>query len=583
MPRRIPEWFIDELIGRVDIVGVVESHVPLRRAGKDFKGLCPFHEERTPSFTVSPEKQFYHCFGCGAHGTAIGFIMQLLNLDFPEAVTELAGRAGMEIPEEETAGPDAGIQRQLYAINEDAARFYAQQLRSHSAAAQAVAYLKGRGVSGEMAREFGIGYAPPGWNSLALALGGDAARNDMLVQAGLAIRKSGDQIYDRFRERIMLPIHDARGRVVGFGGRVLNQEEPKYLNSPETPVFHKGRELYHLHRARQATRDARRILVVEGYLDVIALVQHGVRNVVATLGTATTRDHLDRLFRVCGEISFCFDGDIAGKRAAWRALATSLPLLQAGRYVSFLFLPAGDDPDTLVRKQGPAWFEDDASFQPLADVLFHHLQQEINVGSLDGRAKFMDRARPLIEQVPQGTYRRLLEQRLAETVRLPEPDVEALLANDRARSKRPFVAPAINEGRPGPSLIRTSISHLLRQPGLAPSLGDAAWIRHLPLAGSEVLADLLDLIAKHPQLSGAALVERFRGSATGEHLARLLALEPTTPPDGVAHELHAAIERLREIERRAGGMPTQNDPPSKLSEQDKQAYRRHIEDLAKRS
>lgn len=378
----------------------------------------------------------------------------------------------------------------------------------------------------------------------------------------------------------MLPIRDLRDRVVGFGGRVIGKDEPKYLNSPETPVFHKGQELYNLNRVRSSIGGRKRILVVEGYLDVIALVQHGVHNVVATLGTATTRNHLERLFRICDEIAFCFDGDTAGQRAAWRALVTALPLLQAGRYVSFQFLPDGEDPDTLVRKQGSACFENEASFRSLVDVLFEHIGKEVDVDSVNGRAKFVDSARPLLDQVPQGTYRKLLEQRLAEIVRLPESEVDTLRTPDRRRPMRSPIRP--NSTRTEPSLVRVAICSLLHHPELAPDLGDMSWLRQAPMAGATVLADLVESLAKQPHLTGAALVERFREQPAGEHLARLLAQELPTPAEGIAAELRAAMDRLKEAAQRANHEPIPNDPPSKMSDREKEVYRRQIEDLAKR-
>ncbi|MEK6771534.1 MAG: DNA primase, partial [Pseudomonadota bacterium] len=351
MAGRIPREFIDELLNRVDIVEVIDARVPLKKAGKDYKACCPFHDEKTPSFTVSQTKQFYHCFGCGKNGSAIGFLMDYENLSFPEAVTDLAQRVGLTVPTEAsgTAAPDSGSHALLDLLNE-AGRFYRNQLRSHPSAGKAIDYLKGRGLSGEITQSFGIGYAPEGWDNLTKVLGKDDPTRDQLVAAGLAAKKEGGGYYDRFRNRVIFPIHDHRGRIVGFGGRVMDpKDEPKYLNSPETALFHKGRELYGLFRARDAIKKSGRVLVVEGYMDVVALAQHGIDYAVATLGTAATRDHLDRLYRHAPEVVFCFDGDRAGREAAWRALETTLPLLHEGRQASFLFLPEGEDPDTLVR------------------------------------------------------------------------------------------------------------------------------------------------------------------------------------------------------------------------------------------
>ncbi|MEW8281341.1 MAG: DNA primase, partial [Candidatus Thiodiazotropha taylori] len=347
MAGKIPTHFIDQLLNRVDIVDVINRRVTLKKAGKEFQACCPFHDEKTPSFTVSPSKQFYHCFGCGAHGSAIGFLMEYDNLGFVEAVEELAQSAGLEVPREggNEQGPDL---RPLYELMEKTARFYQHQLKHHAESPAAVDYLKSRGMSGQIAASYGIGFAPPGWDNLTGTLGSDKASLERLNKCGLLSESNGKQ-YDRFRNRIIFPIRDPRGRTIGFGGRVLGDDKPKYLNSPETPLFHKGRELYGLYEARQANREISNLLVVEGYMDVVALAQHNIQNAVATLGTATTHEHLELIFRNCPEVIFCFDGDRAGRDAAWKALNTSLPLMRDGREVRFLFLPQGEDPDTQVR------------------------------------------------------------------------------------------------------------------------------------------------------------------------------------------------------------------------------------------
>ncbi|MBN8281426.1 MAG: DNA primase, partial [Gammaproteobacteria bacterium] len=352
MSGRIPQDFIDDLVQRADIVEVVGSRVPLTKAGREYKARCPFHSEKTPSFWVSPQKGFYHCFGCGAHGTALGFLMEYERLDFPTAVEELARSLGVEVPRAE-GGPDRVSLEPLYAMLDKAAGLFRQALRDHPAP---VEYLKQRGLDGETAREFGIGYAPPAWDTLLAALGGSEDERQQLLAAGLVIARDTGGFYDRFRDRVMFPIRDSRGRTIAFGGRILASGEPKYLNSPETPVFHKGRELYGLYEARRAERTLTRLLVVEGYMDAVMLAAHGIRNVVATLGTATTSEHLRRLFGVVPEVIFCFDGDRAGRDAAWRALQVSLPSLHDGRQVRFLLLPDGEDPDSLVRREGAAAF-----------------------------------------------------------------------------------------------------------------------------------------------------------------------------------------------------------------------------------
>lgn len=400
MAGRIPSDFIDALLTRIDIVHLINSRVPLRKAGREYQACCPFHDEKTPSFTVSPQKQFYHCFGCGAHGSAIGFLMEYERQDFREAVEELAQQAGMQLPTDGEAvhtGPDP---RPLYDLLDQVATLYRRQLRQHPQAPRAVDYLKERGLTGEIAAGFGLGFAPPGWDFLLGTLGADAQVRERLLRSGLLIEQDG-RCYDRFRDRIMFPIRDRRGRVIGFGGRVLGEGQPKYLNSPETPVFHKGRELYGFYEARQANRTLERLLVVEGYLDVIALAQFGITYAVATLGTATSAEHLRQLLRGAPELVFCFDGDRAGRDAAWKALETALPLATGRQQIGFLFLPEGEDPDTLIRRAGRDGFEQHLrTAAPLSDALFDRLAEQVDMSSLDGRARLATLAKPLLDKVP---------------------------------------------------------------------------------------------------------------------------------------------------------------------------------------
>ncbi|MFZ1536908.1 MAG: DNA primase, partial [Chromatiaceae bacterium] len=409
MVGRITSDFKSDLLARIDIVDIINRHVPLKRAGSLFSACCPFHEEKTPSFTVTPARQTYHCFGCGAHGNAIDFLIEYNNLNFPEAVEELARQAGMEIPEDEGTpihkGPNT---RPLYAVMAQAAQIYQQQLRHHPQAGRAVDYLKERGLSGHIAAAYGIGYAPPAWDFLLDRLGRAEPEREHLLQAGLVIAQDG-KVYDRFRDRVLFPIRDRRGRVIGLGGRILGDGKPKYLNSPETPIFHKGRELYGLHEALKVHRQPERLLVVEGYLDVIALAQFGIDYAVATLGTATTPDHLRLLLPQAPELVFCFDGDRAGRDAAWKALETCLPQASGQQEIRFLFLPEGEDPDTLVRKEGREPFEERIrQAKPLSDFLLEHLSQGIDLTSLDGRARLGSRVTPLLARLPQGLLRDLL-------------------------------------------------------------------------------------------------------------------------------------------------------------------------------
>ena len=432
MAGLIPQSFIDDLLNRTDIVDVVSSRVQLKRAGKNLTACCPFHKEKTPSFSVSPDKQFYYCFGCGAGGNALGFVMDHDNLDFPQAVEELAKAAGMEVPREEGRRgqkPRQPTDSPLYPLLDAAAEFYRQSLRSHPSRKAAVEYLKGRGLSGEIARDFGLGFAPPGWDNLFKHLASDTLQQKAMIDAGLLIEnaESGKR-YDRFRDRVMFPIRDSRGRIIAFGGRVLGDDKPKYLNSPETPVFHKGQELYGLFEARKFNRNLEEIIVVEGYMDVIALAQQGLRNAVATLGTSTSEEHLKRLFRVVPSVLFCFDGDQAGRKAAWRALEATLSSLQDGRKARFLFLPEGEDPDSLVRAEGTDAFRAriNQHAQPLADYFFEQLSNEADPRSLEGKAHMATLAAPLIEKIPGANLRALMRNRLKEITGLDHQQMEQL-------------------------------------------------------------------------------------------------------------------------------------------------------------
>ncbi|EIK98713.1 DNA primase [Pseudomonas sp. M47T1] len=451
MAGLIPQGFIDDLLNRTDIVDVVTSRIQMKKAGKNYSACCPFHKEKTPSFTVSPDKQFYYCFGCGAGGNALGFIMDHDNLDFPQAVEELAKSAGMEVPREDNGRGDRKPRQPtdspLYPLLTAAADYYRQALKTHPSRRAAVEYLKGRGLSGEIARDFGLGFAPPGWDNLFKHLSSDTLQQKAMIDAGLLIEnaESGKR-YDRFRDRVMFPIRDSRGRVIAFGGRVLGDDKPKYLNSPETPVFHKGQELYGLFEARKHNRNLDEIIVVEGYMDVIALAQQGLRNAVATLGTATSEEHLKRLFRVVPSVLFCFDGDQAGRNAAWRALEAALPSLQDGRKARFLFLPEGEDPDTLVRAEGTDAFKAriNQHAQPLADYFFQQLTEEADPRSLEGKAHMATLAAPLIDKVPGANLRTLMRNRLSEITGLSGEAVKQLAHSAPTEAPPPSYDPGFN-------------------------------------------------------------------------------------------------------------------------------------------
>jgi DNA primase len=432
MAGLIPQSFIDDMLDRLDIVDVVDSRVKLKKTGKNYSACCPFHDEKTPSFTVSPDKQFYYCFGCGASGNALGFVMDYERLSFPEAVESLARITGLEVPREvQTEAQEKREQekRSIYTLLEKTDEFYQQQLRHHPSKNLAVSYLKNRGLDGKTAKTYGVGFAPPGWDNLLKNLAHNDEDKHLLIEGGMLIHQEQEKkLYDRFRHRIMFPIRDTRGRVIGFGGRVLGDDKPKYLNSPETPVFHKGQELYGLFEARLAYRELPRLLVVEGYMDVVSLAQFGIGYGVATLGTACGPDHLDRAFKYTNEVVFCFDGDKAGRSAAQRALEASLDTMTDGRTVKFLFLPEGEDPDTLIRQIGAEKFERMIELAvPFEDYLFDAVAEGLNIRTMEGRATFSKRASPMLDRLPKGVFRELMFESLATRTGLNRKVLQELI------------------------------------------------------------------------------------------------------------------------------------------------------------
>ncbi len=546
MAGRIPQDFIDDLSVRADIVAVVGSRVQLKKAGREYKARCPFHGEKTPSFTVSPDKGFYHCFGCGAHGTALGFLMEYDRLEFVEAVEELAQMLSLDVPRDTSSEHREPI-APLFETLDEAAKLYAKALREHPIA---VDYLRGRGLDGETAANFGIGYAPSGWDFLLQRIGGNDAQRQKLQSAGLIIARDNGGFYDRFRERIVFPIRDSRGRVIAFGGRVLNQEEPKYLNSPETALFHKGRELYGLYEARRANRALNRILVVEGYMDVVSLAAHGVSNAVATLGTATTGEHLRRLFRATQEVVFCFDGDRAGRDAAWRALQNSLPEMRDARQIRFLFLPDGEDPDSLVRREGAEGLLSRlADALPLSDYLFQNLKEQTDMDSVDGRARLAELARPLLNSIAEGVYRELLMERLAQEVQLPQARLTKLMGSkttDRA------VPSSARRSSPAPgqrTLVRRAIQVILNYPGLGRRIQAPAELSAVRQRGIVLLCELLELARANPQINSAGLLERYRERSEGRHLETLLTEEILLDEAGAERELVDCLDRIVQSQR----------------------------------
>jgi len=552
----IPNDFVQTLLARVDIVDVIDRLVPLKKAGANYQACCPFHSEKTPSFTVSPTKQFYHCFGCGAHGTAIGFLMEYAGKSFPEAVETLARDAGLEVPRVDRPGERERREQEVDLCETllAAAKFYRAQLREAPAA---IDYLKRRGLTGAVAAHFGIGYAPSGWQNLAGAF--PAYDDPALDAAGLVIAGENGKRYDRFRERVMFPIHDSRGRVIGFGGRVLESGEPKYLNSPETAVFSKGKELYGLYLARNAIREAGRVVVVEGYMDVVALAQHGVAYAVATLGTATTAIHAQKLLRLADAVVFCFDGDAAGHKAAWRALENVLPVLADGKEARFLLLPDGEDPDDFVRKRGKAAFERAIETAvPLSEYLLRELAAQHPPTTAEGRAALVAAARPYVGQIAAPILAALVRRQLAELAGLPEAQLGAFVGSPSGGS-RPHEARAQprsergpgNRARRPPSLLRTLLQGVMLDPSLArrhafprvdePGPEAAAW---------NAVLDHCTAAAVEP--TTASLVQHFAESDHAGTLAAVLASATDHALTAEQAEIQAvaAAERLRHAANR---------------------------------
>ena len=590
---RIPQKFIDDLLDRVDIVEVIDRRVKLKKTGKNFSACCPFHDEKTPSFSVNPGKQFYYCFGCGAGGNALGFLMDYERLEFPEAVESLAQTVGLQVPKEELRPgqtPPQDTNRPILEQLEQATRFYEHSLRKHPEAKRAVAYLKGRGLSGEIARAFRVGFAPPGWDNLLQTADKDAQQIKRLTDGGMLVTNDRGRTYDRFRDRIVFPILDARGRVIAFGGRVLGDDKPKYLNSPETPVFHKSRELYGLYQARKSERSLNRIVVVEGYMDVIALAQYGIGYAVATLGTATSEAHMERLFRHVPEVVFCFDGDEAGRKAAFRALESTLPVMHDGRQARFLFLPDGEDPDSLVRARGAEHLEHlFSSATPLENFLFDWVAQDLDISTLDGRARFSKQAAPFVHLIPEGVFKTLMYQSLADRTgididslkRLQTPlpdrqidqtanaepretgdaggyhDVDQGYATNDDDAPPPGLEiesyPDSEGANPAPhhdSLTPTSgnatqrlLGLLVLNPTLAGQL-DAALIPDEERRDITLLAEVIDSINNQPDISTASLLGFWHGTPEGQLLTDLAGREPIEDPDQLTELAKALFQQL---------------------------------------
>ena len=535
MAGRIPQTFINDLLSRIDIVDVVDSRLTLRKTGRNFQALCPFHDEKTASFSVNPEKQFYYCFGCQATGTALTFLMEYDHLDFVAAVEALASIAGVEVPREQGARGDDEQHARLLKVLEEADKYFRKKLRGHPDAPRVVEYLKARGLTGVIARDFGIGFAPPGWDGLKSELSGFGEAD--LVAAGLLVKNDQGRTYDRFRDRVTFPIRNTRGRVIGFGGRVLGDEQPKYLNSPETEVFHKGRELYGLYEARMALRRIERLVVVEGYMDVVALAQAGLPNAVATLGTATGIAHFEKLFRHAPEVVCCFDGDNAGREAAWKALAVALPALTAGHQLSFMFLPDGEDPDSLVRKEGKARFiERIGGAISAAEYLFQGLGKGLDLNTLDGQARLADLALPYIRTIPDGVLRELTMERLAA---MAKTSSEALQRGAKM-PKAPLPRRQPVAGKATSRLSERLLTILLKHPEFLAKLDDHRRARLIGINDS-LLGRVVRYLADAPATDLAALLGYWSGQDGHQTLVELADQPLVLNDEALATEFDDAV------------------------------------------
>ncbi|EKM22079.1 DNA primase [Vibrio sp. HENC-03] len=548
MAGHIPRSFIDDLLARLDIVDIIDARVKLKKKGKNYGACCPFHNEKTPSFSVSQEKQFYHCFGCGAHGNAIDFIMEFERLEFVEAIEELASYLGLDVPREQRSGgggqfksgPQASSseKRSLYDLMGSIAQFYRNQLKQ-PASKVAIEYLKDRGLSGEIVQKFGIGYVADEWDLVRKNFGQNKDNQDMLVTGGMLIENDKGNRYDRFRGRIMFPIRDRRGRVIGFGGRVLGDGTPKYLNSPETPIFHKGKELYGLYEVLQAYREPPRILVVEGYMDVVALAQYGVDYSVASLGTSTTGDHIQMLFRQTNTVVCCYDGDRAGKEAAWRALENALQYLKTGNTLKFLFLPDGEDPDSYVRKYGKQAFEQQIEqATPLSSYLFDNLIElhQINLGNNEGKSALRAYASALIDKIPDPYFQELLEKLLDERTGF---DNNLRQTRRKNTDTRPQPHKEIKR-----TPMREVIALLIQNPSYAQMVPDLSSVRDLSIPGLSLFVDVLDKCQAHPHINTGQLLEHWRNSQNETLLSRLASWDIPLDEDNQEEVFFDSLDKI---------------------------------------
>jgi DNA primase len=567
MAGRVPRNFIDDLLNRVDIVEVIDSRVPLKKKGREYWACCPFHGEKTASFSVSSGKQFYHCFGCQKSGNAVGFLMDYDHMEFVEAIESLAHSLGIEVPYEQGTAPAKPAQglESMYQSMEQSSQYYETQLKQTP---EAIEYLKNRGISGQTAKTFAIGYAPPGWNNLS----GDEKQ---LVETGMLVKKESGNAYDRFRHRLMFPIRDRRGRTIAFGGRVINPEDnPKYLNSPESPLFHKSDEIYGLYELKKAVTNIDRIYVTEGYMDVVALAEHGVKTAVATLGTAINNRQIESLFRVCKNLVFCFDGDAAGKKAAWRSLEQCLASLKEGRLARFLFLPEGQDPDSYISEFGGEAFDqqvDQAS--TLTEYLFETLLTECNIKTLEGRAQFLDRLRPYFMQIPLQS---LKDQILAEVEQRTGQQIDTRMLRLLGEDK-PVAATANRMPEPHWTPTRLAINLLLMKPALAQSTGTHDELAESGIPGVDLLLKILDRIHDEPEISTQNLLDRFKGDDHESHLYKLAAMEPPVEDDESLERMFAdCLQSLRKqyIDHRQKQLITKLQSGETLSDAEKLEHKK---------
>ena len=548
MADKITSDFIQEVLSRIDIVNVINSHVKLTKAGREYKARCPFHEEKTPSFYVNPAKQFFHCFGCGESGTAISFLMKYSGYRFSDAVEELASSVGMEVPRKFASVQSDGSYQKLLDLMNKVSLDYKKELYRSEGAETARAYLKDRGISFEIAKKYGIGYAPDEWDYLLSKYGTTDGSKNFLEKAGLIFRNEKDRIYDRFRGRLMFPIHDRRGRVIAFGGRVIGQSEggAKYLNSPETMLFKKGNELFGYHHALPAIRKTEKVLLVEGYTDVVALSQFGVEYAVATLGTAATPNHIKELLRTVPELVFCFDGDIAGEKAAWRAMRATLPMMFDGNMASFVFLPQGHDPDSMIREEGASQFEQRISQgEPIAEFIFRVMLENIDINRFDGKAKLVKHCKDIFSQLPDATFRQLMIKELMQYTSLSKGEVRRALGLESPSASSLGVSRDLRKRKQSDlKLTARALAILIQHPELYKVIGDYDELADLNDSNVQLLVELLHFVNEKIDATTASIVEKFRSSDHFEKVQEHANFEHNVPEGGLESEFKSMISKL---------------------------------------